>query len=61
MVSAKKIVKVIDTDYESRVDRCEINLAQKLLKEQFIHINGLQSTLLREIGPMTSKKKKNKL
>jgi len=34
----------------------EINLAQKLLKEQFVHINGLQYTLLQEKGPKTSKK-----
>ena len=34
----------------------EINLAQKLLKKQFACMNGLQSTLLQDKGPMASEK-----
>ena len=36
----------------------EINVAQQLLKEQFHHINGLQSTLLQERCVKTSKEVK---
>ena len=60
---AKRKTK-IDTDriiMGEQLTDLEINVAQQLLKEQFHHINRLQSTLLQERYVKTSKEVKNKL
>ena len=60
---AKKKTK-IDTECIIMVERLtdlEINFAQQMLKEQFHHINGLQSTLLQERYVKTSKEVKKQV
>ena len=60
---AKKKTK-IDTEriiMGEELTDLEINVAQQLLKEQFHHINGLESTLLQERYVKTSKEVRNKL
>ena len=60
---AKKKTK-IDTEcviMGEQLTDLEINFEQQMLKEQFHHINKLQSTLLQERYVKTSKEVKNKL
>ena len=61
---AKKRATIIDTEciiMGEELTDLEINLAQQLLKKQFANINGLQSTLLQDKGPMASNEQKTKL
>ena len=59
---AQKRAKIIGTEriiMGEELTDLEINLAQQLLKKQFANINGFQSTLLQDKGPMASNEQKN--
>ena len=54
----KKMQKCVDVEHVImgyELSDLEINLAQQLLKQQFIHLNGFQSTLLQEKPSVLSK------